>query len=123
MNFWKTADQFPPVLVRLLARHPKGKPLTVAEIVARSCLDAWQVESISRLTSWRGVDLPTMRAFLDGCGIDFCDGATMHKVREYLRVRRNGQRPNFKYLRTSPDYQTIYYPLYQLYIESITKNH
>ena len=126
LNFWQKADRFPPVLVRLLARHPKGRPLTVPEIAGRSGLSHWQIESLSRLTSWDAVDLHSMRRFLTGCGLDFERLDAMHRVNEYLRERQlpGGaiKRPNFKYLRTSPDWSSIYSPLMSIYLQHVATN-
>ena len=51
-------------------------------------------------------------------------GKAMHRATEYLRQRvsKSGviKRPNFKYLRTSPDWDSLYAPLMQRYMESVS---
>lgn len=115
-NFWEYSEKFTPILVRLLARHPHGAPLSAHEIAIKGGLEPYQVEAISWNTSWSGIDLPTMRKFLTGCRIDFCNQTQMRRVYWYFR-----KRPTWKYLRTSPNWLTIYYPMIKRWRESIAK--
>ena len=107
MTFWQYAHNFPPALVRLLARHRYGAPLTTEEISNVSGLSAAKVEFISQGTaSWREVLLSDVAPFLRGCGLDFCNSIQMRRVAAYLR-----KQPSFEYLRKSPRYETYYKPL------------
>lgn len=113
-TFWQTSSMFSPIVVRLLARHARGKPLTDLEIAQRSGLTPHQVLVISQNTTWTGVDLPTMQKFLKGCNLDFCDRRQMKRVTVYIReqVRLTSlNRSNYRYLRRSPDWKNFYEPL------------
>lgn len=115
-TFWATADRFPPILCRLLARRPYGPPLTDAEIAAASGIPIVHVFAIGQSTTWHGIDLPTMRKFLTGCGMDFEDFNQISRARNYLR-----HKPSWKYLRVSPQWRTMYEPLMRKYRQSILK--
>ena len=65
-----------------------------------------QVRTISECITWDGIDLPIARKFLHGCGVDFCNRSHMKRVESYVR-----KKPTWKYLRTSPDWQTVYEPM------------
>jgi PhoPQ-activated pathogenicity-related protein len=107
MNFWERAKNFPPALVRLLARHKHGKPLTTTEIWGRCCnLRTYHVDSISQLTTWDTVTLDNMRDFTQACGLDFCDTKAWRRAEDYLR-----HAPTFRYLHASPQWETYYKPL------------
>jgi hypothetical protein len=105
MAYLERVLNFPPVLVRLLARRRYGAPLTTEEIaLASGALSSAEVEAISRETSWRGIRYDDALAFQRGCGIEF--HKSMRRVNDYL-----AKRPSFQYLRTSPDWESYYKPL------------
>lgn len=114
-TFWDKAERFPPVLVRLLARHRHGPPLTDHEISKATGLPPVQVQCISHCTSWHGIDLPTMRSFLMGCGVDFENVDQLERVDSYLRSK---PAPTWKYLRLSPNW-AFYKQLMMLYKNSL----
>lgn len=106
-TFWERAEQYPPCLVRLLARHNYGRVLTDQEIAARSCGLPWQlVCALGQCTDWRGLDIYTMRLFLCGCGVDFENAKQMHRIGEYLR-----KTPSWRHLKMSPEWLTRWLPL------------
>lgn len=113
-TFWQRASAFPPILVRLLARHPHGPPMDDAEISVRSGLSVACVHSLSQNIDWAGIDLPTMFKFLTGCALDFEQHKQMERVYAYLRSR-----PTWQYLRKSPDWKTHYQPLFHRYRASV----
>lgn len=114
MNFWRNSELFPPILCRLLARHRGGAPLDDQEIMRRGSLTHTEVKLISVQTDWRGVDLPTMRKFLTGCGIDFCCRRDMNRIKTYI-----GSEPNWLYLRKSPHWLSYYDRLLKVYLKSL----
>ena len=114
MTFWTRANHFPPVLVRLLAKRPHGPALTDQEISRASGLPLMRVHMLSQSTDWSGVDLITMRQFLIGCGVDFCNSTQMERVHKYLV-----KRPTWKYLRVSPHWRPLYEPLMRIYKRSV----
>ena len=115
-KFWKRCDLIPPILVRLLARRRHGPPLTEVEIAKASGLDPYHVYSISNNLDWRGIDLPTMRAFTVACGVDFDNRIQMKRVESYLKSK-----PTWQYLRKSPDWIVYYQPLLRKLYNSAKK--
>jgi hypothetical protein len=106
-NFWHYLDTFPPILIRLLARDRyKRQPLGAEEIVARSGLSWVEVERLSWATSWKDVDVLSMRKFLTACNVDFCNRAQAHRIDSYLRSS-----PTWKYLRGSSQWLSLYQPM------------
>jgi hypothetical protein len=108
----------PPILARLLARKPHGRPLTDDEIAKAAGLSIDQVFLIGHMTDWSQVSVADARSFLRGCGVDFCDGRQMDRVRGYLPFRSR-QPTTWKYLRSSPEWKTKYAPLLLRYRASI----
>lgn len=81
--------QFPPCIIRLLARKAHGlRPLTHAEIAKASGLAISSVVRISLLSSpasWDRLTLETIKRFLKGCRVDINHMAP-HK--EFLTKRQ-----------------------------------
>ena len=105
------------MLVRLLARHRFGAPLSDKEIADKSGLPIVTVLTISQSPTWDGIDLPTMQKFLVGCGVDFCNPNQMKRHDAYLRKRP----VRFKYLKTSPNWTSFYEPLVMAWLRSMQK--
>lgn len=104
-GFFQRADDFKPILVRLLARRKHGPPLTNAEIVERSGLDANAVTVLSTDTKWR-TSMAMMQSFLSACEVNFESARQMNRVYYYLR-----NKPNFEYLRTHKEWKTRWLPM------------
>lgn len=115
-SFWSTALRYPPILCRLLARKKNGPPLTEQEIAARAKLSTLEVHLLSKETSWDDVHLGTMKKFLAGCGLDFCNRADMKRIDAYRRSQ-----PTWKYLRRSGQWLSYYEPLLKTYAASLSK--
>lgn len=119
MNFWKKSETYPPILVRLLARVPYGRPLTDHEIAQASGIPVAQVWNISCCTTWDGIDVPTMRRFLTACRVDIEDDATLRRIESYMR-----KNPSWRYLRKSPQWRSYYERLTRMYRKHImSSNH
>lgn len=119
-SIFTQAKRFPPILLRILARVRRSRPLGDAEISAASGLPIHQVHVLSQSLDWRGVDIYTMQAFAKGCGLDFDDPAQLKRCVVYLRgktVRDKRVAPNFRYLRRSPYWATFYQPLVKRWLE------
>jgi len=108
--FYKRVDRYPPVLVRLLARRPRAngsgngtRPLTTDEIARDSGLTPAVVEGLSRSTTWKGVDIYTVRDFTVACGVDFTNPLHMKRLSQYLHSRGA-----FHYLRKNKQWDTYY---------------
>lgn len=123
-TLWQRIDRFPPILIRLLARHPRGRPLSTAEISERSGLSPVQVEAISQSVTWDGIDIPTARKFLCACQIDLMNPAQMKRVTVYMRgkVTSRGRIPTpYRYLKTSPDWERYYRPLRDRWFAAVVR--
>lgn len=122
MNFWQTSQLVPPIVARLMAKSPAGI-LTDSQIALVSGLSNDEVFLMSHKTTWDGIDIPTMKRFLMGCGVDFCNRRQVGRVKQYLRsLSSTRRRTNWKYLRTSPEWKRRYEPLllrYNQWLKSV----
>lgn len=78
----------------------------VTYISTASGLSQLTVSTLAQQISWDGVDLPTMKGYLDACGIDFFNRKSMGRV--YTRMKKGAR---FASLRKSGDWVTYYEPL------------
>ncbi len=113
-SFWKHAEKYPPCLVRLLARHRNGPPLTTTDIVGRSGLDHYTVSAISFSVSWDDIRFGQMEAFLLACDCDFTNRAAMNRKAVYLKLPRK-----FHYLKRSPEWESVLQHLVARYREHL----
>ena len=118
--FYTRIDKYPPVLVRLMARKPRGtgsgngtKPLSTDEIAESSGLSYSLVEGLSHSTTWSGVDVYTVRDFTVACGVDFTNPLHMKRLAQYLQ-----KRGAFHYLRKHEDWDSYYSHLVDLWRKS-----
>jgi len=109
--FWDRLVRYPPILCRLLARVPRGRPLTDVEIADRGGLSALQVQAIGNQTDWTGIDLPTARRFMVGCDTDLSHRPTVIRIYSYLRNEAKNPANRFVYLRKAPNWTAYYRPL------------
>lgn len=112
----KTHDlikSFPPILVRLLARHKGGGPLSDQGISMLCGLEIHLVRYISQQTSWESVNLVHAYDFCLGCMLSLDDAVAWRRVTDYLR-----KRPTFRYLRTSTEWQTLYAPMLKRWLNA-----
>lgn len=117
-SYHQICQELPPILCRLLARHPNGSPLTTWEIASSSGLLPIRVLVISEMMSWNAVPLDDHFAFTRGCQMSFDNARQMKRVRAYARALGKGliARP-FLYLERSPDYESYYLPLRQKFYQ------
>lgn len=118
--FYHRIDKYPPVLVRLMARSPRSygsgngtRPLTTKEIASRSGLTVSMVEGLSHSTTWRGVDVYTVRDFTVACGVDFTNPLHMKRLSQYLQ-----KRGAFHYLRKDDKWGDYYVHLVRVWRDS-----
>jgi hypothetical protein len=71
-----------------------------------------EVNSLSWLTSWDTVPVSQARAFSLACGVDFSSRINMREQSAYIR-----RSPTFKYLSKSPEWESVYKPMIQSYVE------
>ena len=101
-SFWDRLEIIPPILIRLLAK--KGQePMTTAEIAKASGMTDAEVLRLSWCTSWDGVTVTEMKAFMKGCDRDWTTYAGWKKIRNYI----TNHQVTFKYLRRSPEFDTL----------------
>ena len=117
MSFTSTAKKYPPVLCRLLARNRRNA-LSNWEFFQRVTLTAFEIEQISRLTSWDNVPFGTMQKFLKGCGIDFENWRQMGRLNDFIKSQANQGSP-WRHLRKSREWLSYYEPLLKLYVRSL----
>ena len=118
--FYERIDKYPPVLVRLMARKPRAagcgngtRPLTTKEIANLSGLTVSMVEGLSHSTTWRGVDVYTVRDFTVACGVDFTNPLHMKRLSQYLH-----KRCAFHYLRKDRRWGDYYVYLVEVWRDS-----
>lgn len=121
-NFFQTAERYPPVLVRILARK-KGRAMTSGEIANATFdhgtrLSHFEVEAISKQINWNGVSFDAVKSFLLACNLDFTSRADINRIETYLR--KNGHKPSFRYLTSDPNWKTYYLPLLVQWRKSMT---
>lgn len=107
-------------MLRLLARVPRGRPLTTPELAERSGLPPAMIEAISRQTDWSGIDLPTARRFMSACNADLTDRNHCRRIYMYLKSQPRDPTHRFAYLQRSPDWQGYYLPLIELLTRHLT---
>ncbi len=115
--FYQRIDKYPPVLVRLMARKPRAngsgngtRPLSTCEIASLSGLPPSMVEGLSHATTWKGVDVYTVRDFTVACGVDFTNPLHMKRLSQYLH-----RRGAFHYLRKDSRWGEYYSHLVNLW--------
>jgi hypothetical protein len=113
-SIWQQIDRFPPILCRLLARVPRGRPLTTEEIATASQLPPAKVEALSISTSWHGVDVYEMKRFMLACHMDIASPAAINRIEDYIR-----KGAKFSYLRRSKQWEAYYLPLMKKWMESV----
>ena len=83
MTLLEKANQFPPCVCRFLARKKCGQaPMSSREIAALAGLSKARVDSLSLLSSWKGIPIDTVAAFSKACGVDLLRPAA---ARKYLK--------------------------------------
>ena len=103
-GFFQRADDFKPILVRLLARHKNGPPATDAELAEKSGLQLQTIYDTSWSEKW--CKLNVMQAFIAACEVNFESARQMSRVYFYLR-----NKPNFEYLRHHADWKKRWLPM------------
>lgn len=113
-SFWQLFADFPPALVRLLARKRAGKnvaAITAEEIAIVSGLPLDRVLEISGQTTWDGVSLPEAERFFLGCKFDPTSSQDRNRQRAYELKCKTTNRPRFLWLKNSPRFESEYLPL------------
>lgn len=73
-KFKDLLDKYPPITIRLVARHSHGRRwITRAMLIRKSGLCPRTVDRVSRAKSWKGIDVDVQLKFLDACEVDLLD--------------------------------------------------
>jgi len=110
-SFWDYLEDYPPPLVRLLARRPISGKHVVAleneEIAIAAGFSVDRVIEISKSNDWRDVTLGEMQDFCKACRFDPTDCFDRNRARAYK------ERPSVKwtYLKKSPSWESFFVPL------------
>lgn len=94
--------------------------MTNAELSQRSGIPMFQVAAMSQQVNWSGIDLPTMKRFLDACGLDLEDSIELKRAQTYMRgKRRNGFEvpPRFSRHQNAPHWESELRPLAKILIK------
>ena len=110
---WGIIVEFPPPLVRLLAKESVSfkhvRALSDREVAIGAEMPLDDVRRISRLSSWDDVTISEMRRFCHGCRFDPFDYRDRNRVRAYSR-----NSPKFSYLKASPYWSETFQPLIRI---------
>lgn len=106
MKIHDRLNQISPILCRMLARQPHGRPLTTFEISNKSGIPAHFVEVYSWSQRWDDIPMGNAFAFARACGVDLFSYSSCNRVCTYLK-----NDPSFKYLRKHPDWLNYYMPM------------
>lgn len=114
--FWGALEDFPPIVVRLAARHGSGHSthaITGEEIAIVSDIPLVRVTWISQLFSWEPVPLGEVRRFCAACHFDPTSRVDRNRQRVYLDQcqRRNLTHRPPAFLRRHPAWATEFLPL------------
>jgi hypothetical protein len=113
MKFLERLYNYPPCLVRLLARYPKEGPISAVGIAVSGDLNPVEVEAISQCVEWSDIKVGQMARFIRGCGFNFEDRLSNKRMDNYIRSN-----PNFEYLRRDEAWDSYYKPLMILWVSS-----
>ena len=89
-TFWKYIRDYPPPLVRILARRSLGRtnraiPLTDEEIAITGEIPLERVREIMFYPSWDEVTMGDIQRFLRGCNFDPTNYADRHRATMYSK--------------------------------------
>lgn len=118
-------DIFPPVVCRLMARHPdltakQQKPLTDEEIAEASGLRVDQVKAISMLYDWEHIPSEVMFRFAFACGIDF---RSRDNIRKHMNFSRKVKwLSGSHFLKRDKDWASRWRPMIVSYLEHLKSN-
>jgi len=117
MKVWERLEQFPPPLVRCLARQrARGKAvraLSDQEVAIQSeGLTTLKVRELSMLPSWDGIPIGDARKFCKGCRFDPLSADDRNRAGAYMRSN-----PQFTFLQNHPHWESTFLPLIKLFKE------
>jgi len=117
MKIWEKLEQFPPPLVRCLARRKmRGRAvraLSDQEVAIQSDgLTTLEVRAVSSTEDWDSISIGTAKSFCKGCGFDPLSAQDRNGAGAYMRSN-----PQFVYLKNHAHWKTTFLPLVKLFQE------
>lgn len=110
---WGILNQYPPPLVRLLAREKTGskhiRALTDQEVAIKGEFALARILEISRTPKWDTIPVGEIMRFCIACNFDPFNWQDRNRMRAYTR-----KGAKFSYLRSSPHWKTSFVPLIKL---------
>lgn len=115
MTIWKKLQNFPPVLVRLLAKDGRTA-MSDRQIVDASggALTLADVKRLSLLDSWDDVSVRHMREFTMACRVELSNREDWRNAYRYMK------RPKFEHLRTHQEWP-YFRELLAVYAETLKR--
>lgn len=110
---WEILEEYPPALVRLLARRqfsPKHvRAMSDQEVAVGAELPVAEVIKISRMTNWDNLLIGKIRSFCEGCNFDPFNCYDRNRARAYTRSSAK-----FSYLKQSGHWDTTFLPIIKI---------
>lgn len=110
---WQILEEYPPALVRLLARRqfsPKHvRAMSDQEIAVGAEMPVAEIVKISRMTHWDDLLIRKIRSFCKGCNFDPLNCYDRNRARSY--TRSSGK---FSYLKQSGHWGTTFLPIIKI---------
>jgi hypothetical protein len=121
ITVWPIVEEYPPIKVRLLAKHPGqgvrsdgSLAITDAELAIASGIPLDRVREISKMFDWNRVMVGEMRSFCAACRFDPTSATDRERIRIYEHVCLKRNKRPFQWLRDSPRYEAEFLPLIRL---------
>lgn len=110
---WEILEDYPPALIRLLARKqfsPKHvRAMSDQEVAVCAEMPVAEVRRISMMTSWDALVLSKIKAFCSGCNFDPFDCYDRNRARAYIRSSAK-----FSYLKQSGHWTDTFLPIIKI---------
>lgn len=115
---WVYLREYPPIYVRLLAKHPGSGvsahlAITDEEIAIASGMTIDRVREISRMNSWDPIPWGEIRRFTLACKFDPTNPVDRRRAAAYEIACKTRNKTPFQYLRNSPKFESQFLPLLQ----------
>lgn len=110
---WQILNEYPPALVRLLAKEtisPKHiRALSDQEVAIKAELPLDKVRQLSRTMTWGDVEISVAQSFCQGCNFDPFSYSDRNRARAYSRSSAK-----FSYLKSSGFWESTFLPIIKL---------
>lgn len=107
LSFWERMDRVPPILIRIMARNPRGGAVTTEDLARRSGLDPEEVQLLDSRLNWDGVDVDRARRYQQAAGVDLADTRDVQRLSKEMgrqQKRAPHKRWSFVHRSSEPGY-------------------